>query len=104
VKVFWGSVMFLLGAGTLLLAWHGVKNVAQGLEGSDPAAPNSDMLSVFLILGVIEVVGALLGLYGLYRFARTWRLLPGRDEHVDASAAIHARAIANLNAARGQGK
>lgn len=92
------AVMTVLGVLALLLAWMGARSIAHGLGFMEASRDDASIQGVFLLLGALQIGGAGLGLFGLYRFARTWRLLPQRKPATTTS--IRERALENLKAAR----
>lgn len=96
VKTFWSVVMGILAVLALLLGWMGVKSIAHGFD--DAAGLTDGTKGVYLLLGFFQLFGAVLGLFGLVRFARTWRLFSGDARAPSADTAIRERALANSKA------
>lgn len=82
----------------VLLGWMGAKSIAHGLD--DAAGLSDGTKGVYLLLGSFQFFGAVLALFGLVRFARTWRLLPSAPRATDPSTSIRERALANQRAAQ----
>jgi hypothetical protein len=81
----------------VLLAWMGVRSI---LHGFDEAAGLTDSTKgVYLLLGAFQLFGAAFALFALYRFARAWKLLPGRKEATPTET-IRERALSNLKSAQ----
>lgn len=90
-------LMAVLAVLALLLGWMGAKSIVHGLD--DAAGLTDGTKGVYLLLGFLQLFGAALALFGLVRFARTWRLLPGKTHDVP-STSIRERALANQRAAQ----
>lgn len=93
------AAITMLGVLAVMLAWTGGRSVAHGLGLIEMSREDTSVRGVFLLLGALQIAGAGLALFGLYRFARTWRLLPRRTSK-EAPMTIRERALENLKAAR----
>ncbi|MBK7875323.1 MAG: hypothetical protein IPJ77_06175 [Planctomycetes bacterium] len=98
MKLAWSIVLSILAVLSVLLGWMGVKSIAHGFD--DAAGLSDGTKGVYLLLGFFQLFGAALALFGLVRFARTWRILPGASSATEPSTSIRERALANQRAAQ----
>lgn len=89
----------VLAALSLLLAWMGVKTIGKGLGVYETEGAHADLNGIYLMLGLLQFVGALVALFALYRFTKSGRLLSSRPPPAPTSS-IRERALANLKAAQ----
>lgn len=91
-------VLCIFGILALLLGWMGVRSIAHGFD--ETAGLTDSTKGVYLLLGFFQLFGAAFALYALYRFARAWRLLPGRNSTPPHAETIRERALSNLKSAQ----
>jgi hypothetical protein len=89
-------VACVFGALALMLGWMGVRSLVNGLD--DAAGLTDGSQGAYLLLGAFQLFGAAFALLALYRFARAWKLLPGRK--VSPTESIRERALSNLKSAQ----
>lgn len=100
LQLVWSILIAILAVLALLLAWMGLRSIGHGLGVDEVEGAEASTKGVFLLLGFFQLFGAVLGLFGLVRFARTWRILPGAKRASAAEPSIRERALANLRAAQ----
>lgn len=98
MKLTWSIVVSILAVLSVLLGGMGAKSIVHGLD--DAAGLTDGTKGVYLLLGFLQLFGAALALFGLVRFARTWRLLPSAPRATEPSTSIRERALANQRAAQ----
>lgn len=91
-------VILVLTVLAVFLAWTGVRTIDRGFDverGVDEGARG-----YYLLLGALQVLGALVALFASYRFARARRMLPATTRESTAPSSIRERALANLKSAQ----